>query len=97
MDVDNEQRIEALAQAYQIVFGGKMPNIHQQLVRADLERFCRPHAPTYSETDRETCLREGRREVWLRMFDSIRDKEPTLGELFSQLFTSDPFTHDEDT
>ena len=39
----------------------------QEAVIADLKRFCHAQTPTYSADPREHALREGRREVWLRI------------------------------
>lgn len=39
----------------------------QEAVIADLKRFCHAETPTYSVDPREHALREGRREVWLRI------------------------------
>lgn len=75
----------ALSNAYRIVFGvdGGARNREQMLVVADLERFCSAHKPIFGADAREDALRNGRREVWLRINDSLRLKNPTVDDLLS--------------
>lgn len=88
--------LEALASAYRTVLGTRSNRSREQmLVLADLRRFCRADRPTYSPTDRETALREGRREVWLRMTEALELPEPTVAEILS--VTPTVVTTTEDT
>ena len=82
---ETRARIEALAHAYRTVFGEAGNRSREQmLVMADLRHFCRPDQPTYSATDRETALREGRREVFLRIHSPLAPREPTVRELLAE-------------
>jgi IS5 family transposase len=83
-EAERRRRIELLAHAYRTVFGESGNRSREQLiVMADLRKFCRPDEPTFSATDRETCLREGRREVFLRINSPLVPRDPTLTDLLA--------------
>jgi hypothetical protein len=87
MTDDRDERLAAKADAYRRVFGmpGKR-SIDQQLVWADLSAFCRANFPTFTpDSERLTCLKEGRREVFLRIHSAIAEPEPSLEEVFAQM------------
>jgi hypothetical protein len=86
MTDEADARIAALADAYRRVFGAPgQRSADQMLVWADLVRFCRPYRPTFDPDDRVTCLREGRREVFLRIADPLTLAEPSVEEIFAQM------------
>lgn len=92
-----EARIAAKADAYRRVFGlpGKR-SMDQQLVWADLAAFCRANEPTFTpDSERITCLKEGRREVFLRINSAIADAEPTLEQVFAQMGLTSEETPDD--
>jgi hypothetical protein len=48
-------------------------NPHGEEVLADLAKFCRAHETTFRpDSERESALLEGRREVWLRIERHLR-------------------------
>lgn len=69
-------RIIDKRRAYQFTLGNKNDQA-AQAVLADLAQFCRASASTFAATEREHCLREGRREVWLRIqkYLNLSDEE----------------------
>lgn len=94
-ETERRLRLDTLAQAYRSVFGEAGHRSRDQLiVMADLRRFCRPDEPTFSPTDRETCLREGRREVFLRIASPLSRPEPTLPELLAESGLPNPRTEE---
>jgi hypothetical protein len=54
-------------------------------VLRDLAKFCRAHETTASPSDRDTYIKEGRREVWLRIQQHLRLTDEQLWELFGGL------------
>lgn len=57
--------------------GGQHFTPAQQAVLADLKRFCHASHPTWDTDPRIHALREGRREVWLRIqqFLALTDEQ----------------------
>jgi hypothetical protein len=51
--------------AYRQVFNRQSPAV--QYVLADMEEFCCANRTTVGATDRDLAVREGRRQVWLRL------------------------------
>jgi hypothetical protein len=64
-------------QAYQAAFGGPIG----QLVLADLARFCRATETTFDANERAHALKEGRREVWLRIQEHLQLSDDDLWNL----------------
>lgn len=73
-------RIIDKKRAYVGTFGRK-DNVAAQAVLADLAQFCRASASTFAANEREHCLREGRREVWLRIRQHLNMSDDEVDRL----------------
>lgn len=80
--------------AYQLKFGSGNP---ADIVREDLANFCRANASTWSDDERHHARLEGRREVWLRIWQHLTMEPEELAELYGALRASaDKIEGDED-
>lgn len=58
---------------------------HGEKVLADLAKFCRAHDTTFRpDSDRESALLEGRREVWLRIQKHLNLPQETLWQFYTR-------------
>jgi hypothetical protein len=72
-------QIETRKNAYIRVFDKGIPSVaDRELVKADLQRFCRHLMTAYSPDEREHVLLTGRQEVYLRIDDFTRLSVDTL-------------------
>ncbi len=69
--------------AYQEVFGANpgARSTSQQMVLADLARFCRARNTTFTPDAREHALLEGRRETWLRLIQHLHMSDEDIQAL----------------
>lgn len=69
-------------EAYRAVFGPPgEPDVAQRRVLADLAGFCRAQRSCFDSDPRAHALLEGRREVWLRIQQTLRLTEEQVAEL----------------
>jgi sugar/nucleoside kinase (ribokinase family) len=66
--------------AYRRVFNLESRDV--EIVLADLARFCRAHASTFTPDPRAHALAEGRREVFLRIAEHMQLNEEDLWKLY---------------
>ena len=65
--------LEARKGAYYRVFEAGVPSkADKELVKADLQKFCRFNTTTFHENDRVHCMLTGRQEAYLRIDDFTR-------------------------
>ena len=62
--------------AYNLVFN--KDNRYTKEVLADLAKFCRAHTSTFSNDPRVQSNLDGRREVWLRIQESLQLSEEEI-------------------
>lgn len=62
---------------------GKEPTLAFDMALADLARFCRATSDTIGETNRDTYILIGRRQVWLRITEHLHLTPERLLELYS--------------
>ena len=64
--------------AYQQTFRGPLSDI----VLKDLAGYCAANFTTFRNTDRESVLAEGRRQVWLRIANHLNLSEDALWNIY---------------
>lgn len=69
--------------AYRELFASGIdgPAPAQRAVLADLKRFCHAEYPTFDADPRVHALREGRREVWLRIQQFINLSDQDIADI----------------
>jgi len=68
--------------AYRELFGtGGNMTPAQRTALADLKRFCHAEYPTFDADPRVHALREGRREVWLRIHQFINLTDSQIADI----------------
>lgn len=72
-------RMKVRKNSYQQAFGSPAG----RAVLEDLAPFCRARQSTFRESEREHCVLEGRREVWLRIMSHLGLSEEELMDLYS--------------
>lgn len=67
--VDRKGALKRMRTAYREVFAGESDGV--KIVLADLEQFCCARAQTYTENPFESAFNSGKRDVWLRIQNTL--------------------------
>lgn len=82
IEATENDRVEAFirrrVQAYKSVFGDPAKADDLEFVLRDLAQFCRAYSPTFDLNQKVQDLKEGRREVYMRIMDFTRLSHETL-------------------
>jgi len=83
------RKLFGLSRAYAATFQKGSPET--EMVLADLKRFCHADTPCWAEDPREHAMREGRREVWLRIQQHLKLTDADIDRLTDVLRSQDSF------